>query len=31
VIPIAEGGSDTADNLRVCCRRCNSLKGTASE
>jgi hypothetical protein len=31
VIPLDAGGSHTADNLRVCCRSCNSLKGAASE
>lgn len=28
VIPLARGGSHTADNIRVACRRCNSRKGT---
>jgi 5-methylcytosine-specific restriction endonuclease McrA len=27
VIPRAQGGSDEADNLVVCCRSCNSRKG----
>lgn len=27
VVPLAKGGSHTADNLRVACRSCNSSKG----
>ena len=27
VIPISKGGTNTIDNLRCCCIRCNSLKG----
>jgi 5-methylcytosine-specific restriction endonuclease McrA len=27
VVPLTRGGSHTADNLRVCCRSCNSRKG----
>jgi hypothetical protein len=31
VIPLVDGGSHTADNLRVCCRQCNNRKSTFSE
>lgn len=27
VLPLARGGSNRKDNLRVCCGRCNSAKG----
>jgi hypothetical protein len=29
--PTARGGQHTLDNLAVCCRRCNTLKGPATE
>jgi len=27
VIPFSRGGTDTIDNLQVCCRECNHMKG----
>lgn len=27
IIPLARGGTDTRNNVRVLCRRCNMLKG----
>ena len=31
VIPLAAGGTHTRDNLRVCCRSCNSRRGASFE
>ena len=30
VVPRSRGGKNTLDNLRYCCRRCNTLKGNMS-
>ena len=28
IVPLSKGGSDTWDNVRLTCKRCNSAKGT---